>query len=308
MELGKIAAYQVAIIFILIAVGFGMKKRGQISEHGVRDMTNLLLNVVTPCVLVRAYQKPFEESLALGLLRCAGLAVISHAVGILLASLVFRKKDETKHNRINIFCAVYSNCGFMAIPLMQALLGDAGVFYGATYLAVFTPLYWTHGVAVYTGGVKELSWKKAILNPGVLGTVVSVILFVCRITLPNFLMESAGYMAYLNTPVAMVILGTFLAGVNFRKAFGHLSLYAVSFLRLLLIPLITLGIAYLLPMSLLEVQSVLLPAACPAATVATLFAARFHLDAEYSSELVAITTLVSIVTIPLIMSLSAIIL
>lgn len=303
MQLGLTAAYQVGIIFILIFVGFVMKKKGQIGDGGVRDMTNILLNAVTPCVLISAYQKPFEPRLAVGLLRCAGFAVLTHAAAILIATLIFRK-EETKRYRINIFCSVYSNCGFMAIPLLHALLGDEGVFFGSTYLAIFTICYWTHGVVAYSGSMKELSFRKAFLNPGVLGTLTSVLLFVFHIRLPGILAESVNYVAALNTPLAMIVLGTFLAKVNLKKAFLNPALYGVSFLRLILIPAVSLILAWALRMNTLEAQSMLLPALCPSATVSTLFAARFSLDAEYSAELVAITTLFSVLTIPLMMSLS----
>ena len=304
MELGLTTAYQVGIIFILIIVGFLLKKKNLVGDSGVRDMTNVLLNAVTPCVLISAYQKPFDPALGMGLLRCAGFAILTHAAAILIATLIFRR-EETKRYRINIFCAVYSNCGFMAIPLMHAILGDEGVFYGSTYIAVFTICYWTHGVVVYSGSRKELSLKKAFLNPGVLGTAASVCLFVLSIRLPGVLSESVNYIAALNTPLAMIVLGTFLAKIDLRKTFLNPALYGVSFLRLVLIPLVSVGITLLLRMEPVEAQAMLIPAVCPSATVATLFAARFSLDAEYSAELVAATTVFSIFTIPLMMGIAA---
>ncbi len=304
MELGKTAALQVLIIFILIAVGFVLKKRGQVSSGGVKDMTNILLGVVTPSVLIEAYQKEFDMSLAWGLLRCVLFTILVHIVAILISTLAFRK-EETKRYRINIFCSVYSNCGFMAIPLMGALLGSDGVFFGSSYLAVFTIFYWTHGVVLYTGDKKDLSLKKAFLNPGVIGTVISLLLFITNTRLPGVLADSIGFLAGLNTPLAMIVLGTYLADVDFKKAIIRPALYGVSALRLFVIPILSFGIAFLMRLTPMETQSVLIPAACPAAAVSTLFAARYGLDAEYSAELVALTTLFSILTIPIVMGISS---
>lgn len=302
MELSKLLAEQVIIIFLLIALGFILKKTNKIDESGAKQLTNILLTIVTPCVLINAYQKEFQAELAVNLLYAALFTLVIHLVMILLSTLIFRK-EPTERYKINIFTSIYSNCGFMAIPLLSAVLGNDGVFYGSAYLALFNILYWTHGVALY-GGVKNLSLKKVFLNPGVIGTAVSLVLFFLGITLPKVIIEPVQYMAGLNTPLAMVVLGTYLANIDFKKTLSKLSIYGVSALRLVIFPILGIAIAKLLKMDSTVVQSVLISAACPSAAVATLFAARFGLDAEYASEIVSVTTLLSIVTIPCVMMLA----
>lgn len=300
MELSKLLTEQVIIIFILIAIGFILKKTNKINDTSAKQLANILLSIVTPCVLINAYQKEFQPELAINLLFASLFTLLLHIIMIILSALIFRK-EPSQHYKINIFTSIYSNCGFMAIPLLSAVLGSDGVFYGSAYLAVFNILYWTHGVATYTGGVKELSIKKVFLNPGVIGVSISLILFFFNITLPKIIIEPVKYMAGLNTPLAMVVLGTYLANINFKKTLKQLSIYGVSFLRLILFPIIGIIIAKLLKMDETAANAVLISTACPSAAVATLFAARFGLDAEYSSEIVSITTLFSIATIPLVM-------
>lgn len=302
MELSKLLAEQVIIIFLLIALGFILKKTNKIDESGAKQLTNILLTIVTPCVLINAYQKEFQPKLAVNLLYAALFTLVIHLVMILLSTLIFRK-EPTERYKINIFTSIYSNCGFMAIPLLSAVLGNDGVFYGSAYLALFNILYWTHGVALY-GGVKNLSVKKVFLNPGVIGTAVSLVLFFLGITLPKVIIEPVQYMAGLNTPLAMVVLGTYLANIDFKKTLSKLSIYGVSALRLVIFPILGIAIAKFLKMDSTVAQSVLISAACPSAAVATLFAARFGLDAEYASEIVSVTTLLSIVTIPCVMMLA----
>lgn len=301
MEIAITVTQQVAVIFLLILVGLVMTKKKFLTQTGIDQITSLLLSVVTPCVLVNAYQKEFEMELAWGLFTAAGFTVVIHILSILLCHVIFRK-EPTKRYRINIFCAVYSNCGFMAIPLLSAALGADGVFYGSAYLAVFTVFYWTHGVFVYTGGDKKaMSWRQAVLNPGVIGTLVSLGLFLARIKLPAVVGDTVGYLAGLNTPLAMVVLGSYLAKLDFSKALKNKTMYFVCFLRLILIPLLAMGVAWVLRLNETVAQAVMISTACPTAAVATLFANRFHLDADYSSEIVSVSTLLSIVTIPLIM-------
>lgn len=300
MAMSATVAVQVIIMFILIFVGFILAKNKLITETGAKQITNILLMIVTPCVLINAYQKDFEPEYAKGLLWAGLLALLIHAAAILIATPLFKKEDTLKY-RINIFCSVYSNCGFMAIPLMDVVLGKTGVFYGSTYLAVFTILYWTHGVYVYTGNRSEISLKKAFFNPGVLGTLLSLLLFFLRIKLPYVLNQSVVYMAGLNTPLAMIVLGTYLVGINFAKSLKNKKLFLVVLLRLIVFPVISVVIGRLINISDEILQSIIIPSACPTATVATLFAAKYNLDAKYASEIVAVTTLLSIITIPMIM-------
>ena len=182
------------------------------------------------------------------------------------------------------------------------------MFYGAIYLALFTLLYWTHGVYLYTGDKKSISAKSLLLNPGVIGAVLALLLFFLKIELPNFLSDTVKGVAALNSPLSMLILGTYLAKVDMKKALSRLSLYKVVFIRLLLSPMITI---LLLTVAKIVFKadntvllSVLIPASAPAAAVSALFAHRFGEDATYASELVAISTLLSIGTMPLMIYIS----
>ncbi len=300
MELSFTLLIQTIIIFILIAVGFILTKTGKIDETGSKQMTTILLNIVTPCVLIHSYQqKSFELSLAENLGLAALVTLIVHLVAILIATLYF-KKEETNHYRINIFASVYSNCGFMAIPLLTATLGGDGVFYGAMYIVVFTICYWIHGPYLFTGDKSNLKPLTAIKTPGVIGTAIALLLFIFRIKLPEIVIKPVEFLAGMNTPLAMLILGCYLSKVNFKKVLTNPDIYKVNVLRLILIPALTVLLLKLFNIDSVVAKSILIPAACPTATVCTLFAARFGLDATYSSEVVSISTIFSILTIPLI--------
>lgn len=300
MELGGMVFVQVLIIFILMLLGFVLVKTRMMDEKTTSQMTNVVLSVVIPCVLIDAYQKEFTKELAAGLFLSALLALITHIIGIVISTLIFRKEDTLRY-RINIFSSVYSNCGFMAIPLLSSTLGTDGVFYGSAYLAIFTILAWTHGICLYQGDVREIPVRKILLNPGIIGVTVAIILFVLGIKLPYIINESVEHLAALNTPMGMMLTGAYLTKVDFKKAFKNVSLYVVAFLRLILIPVIALITAKLMRLDPVAVKAVFISAACPTASIAALFASRYKLDAAYATELVAVTTLFSVVTIPLVM-------
>lgn len=300
MGLSGMVFVQVVIIVLLMLVGYVLVKAKVIDDATVKQMTNALLIIVIPCVLIKAYQKEFSMELVKGLLLAVLLSVIVHAIAIALCMLIFRKEETNKY-RINIFASVYSNCGFMAIPLLSATLGADGVFYGSAYFAVFIILTWTHGLCLYEGSLKEISGKKIFTNPGILGVSVALILFVAGIRLPYVLDETIGHIAALNTPLGMMLTGAYLTKVDFKKAFKGFSLYGVAILRLLVIPIITIIAAKIMGVSEIAAKATIICAACPTASVAALFAAKYDLDAGYATQLVSVITVISIVTIPLVM-------
>ncbi len=293
---------QVIIIFLLMAVGFIFRKSGLLTKKGMKEVTDILLFAVTPCVLINAYQRDFEPDSLKKLLFAAAFSFLSIAISIVISTLIF-KKEKTLKYRVSIFGSVYSNCGFMAIPLLSAVLGADGVFFGAAYLAIFTLLYWTHGICLYSGSLKEISIKKIITNPGIIGTLTALLLFVLRVKLPYVLSTTVSYIASLNTPLAMIIMGAYLTELEIKSAAKNVSIYLVSFIRLLLVPVITILIAKCFKIDPGITKAVLISAACPTASVTTLLASRYNLDAVYATEILSVATVLSIVTIPLVVML-----
>ena len=311
MELSKIVANQVLIIFGLVMVGFFLARMKKLTEKGAKEMTTVLLSVVTPCVLITSYEKPFNVSEVKNLGIAAAFALFLHIFAIVLSTVVFKRQKDENHRRINTYASIYSNCGFMAIPLLSAALGNQGVFFGSMYLAVFTPLYWTHGIYLYTGGNKrEISLKKGFINPGVIGTVVSMVLFFSGFWFKAYpapinagigvIKSVIGYIASLNTPLAMLVLGYYLSEINFAACLKKPVIYAVCFMRLLIIPLSCVFAAKIINIPPDVAKAIIIPAACPVANITTLFAAKYNLDANYASELVSVSTVLSVITIPLV--------
>lgn len=310
MEAALKISCQVVIIFLYIILGFIFTKAKKIDKEGVKQMTSLLLMLVTPCVLIESYQDKIKD-FNLGIIKDLGIAALLtalfHLIAIILATFLFRKEETGKY-KINIFTTIYSNCGFMGIPLLESVLGNDGVFFGSAYLAIFTIITWTHGIYVFTGDKKSISPKSLLTNPGVMGSLIALSLFLLKFELPDLALTAISGVANLNTPLSMIILGTYLASIDIKKALSRPTLYAVSFLRLIFVPLLclasTLIINFFYPLDHTLSLSVLISVACPSAAIAALFATRFGNDAEYASEIVAVNTLLSIVTIPLIMLIS----
>jgi len=261
------------------------------------------LNVVKPCMLMNAYQQEFNTELAVKFLAAAGAAVLLHLIMIAIVLLVFKRQENPMLKKVNTFLSIYSNCGFMGLPLLNAALGDEGVFLGSAYLAVFSLMYWTQGVYVFSGDKRDMISKKAVLNPGVLGVLIGLIFFFGRIKLPGLIGTTVSGIAALNTPVAMFVIGSFLAKTKVKSALKNPNVWLVTVLRLLVLPLISLGVLFVLTKTgiadPLAAMAVLLQVSAPCATVGSLFAVKFGYDPTYASEVIAISTLLSMITIPL---------
>ncbi len=293
-----VIAEQVAMLYLMMAAGFFCFKKKLIRENGAKQMTDLLLFVVTPCVIVSSFEIEFDAALRDGILIATGVAVGAHALAIGIGMLFF-KKEPGSRRRVLRFSVVFSNCGFMSIPLLSALLGSRGVIYGAAYLGVFNIVQWTYGVYLMTGDRKQVSVKKAIVNPGVIGLALALPIFFFSIRLPDVLSQTIGQLANLNTPLAMVVIGCHIAAADLKQAFLDKSIYLALVLRLLAAPLLV--TALLLPFHFERdlLLACVIPASAPAAATTALFSDRFGQDTGLASSIVTVTTLVSIVTMPL---------
>lgn len=296
-------AQQVLVLFILISVGFGCGKKGVLTEHASKKMTDIVLYVVTPCVMVSAFQREFSFELLGSVLIAALTAAAIMTASILLTRLVIRDKNEAR-KKVLQFAVIFSNCGFMSLPLQKALLGDDGWFFGSIFVAVFNVFCWTYGLVDMSGDKKQLSIKKLALNPGIIGVTAAVILFICQLRLPVFILDPVTHLANLNTPLPMLIIGFYLSRADFKKAFTDRGTYLAMLLRLAVIP-----VAAALIMSLLHLDAKMTIAftiACSAPTAATttMFSAKFDRDVELSVSVVTASTLLSIITMPLVVSLA----
>lgn len=298
-----IIGQQVMVLFILIAVGFICGKKGVINEKASKVMTDIVLYIVTPCVMVSAFQREFSTDTLIKVLIAALTALVILIASILLARLVFRTK-EVARRKVLQFAVIFSNCGFMSLPLQKELLGEDGWFFGSIFVAVFNVCCWTYGLVDMSGDKKLLSFKKLVLNPGIIGVIAAMILFMLQIELPVVIAEPVRHLANLNTPLPMLIIGFYLSGVKFKDAFADKGTYLAMLLRLVVIPAAVTVVMAALRLDPKMTVAFAIACSAPTAATTTMFAAKFNRDVRLSVGTVAATTLVSIITMPLAVSLA----
>lgn len=299
MELTLLVTNQILIMMILILVGFICYKLKLITAEVNVKLSALLLSLINPVLILTSYQTEFHMEQLIGLLTAFLLAAASVLISIILAQFLIRK-SPMENRPIERFSIIYTNCGFMGIPLVNGVFGAQGVFYLTSYLTVFNLLLWTHGIIIMKGDKSLRGILNVIKTPAIVATVLGLILFVTRISLPGTLLKTLNYIGGMNTPMAMIVAGATIAQTNIFKAFVGLRIYWVSLIRLLIVPLLTLLLFSFLPVDKTIMMTIVIASACPAAASATLFAIKYGKNSIYASEIFAVTTILSVVTLPFI--------
>ncbi len=270
-------------------------------------MSDVVMYFVTPCLIINSFSKMTNDAEHLnGLIVCFIAFFLIMATTIALVHIIFRGKNEQKM-RVLRFGVVFSNVGYMGIPLQEAVLGTEGVFYGSVCVGVFNILVWTYGVICSSGSLKNMSVKKLIFNPGLLAVAVGLIIFLFSLPIAEFVPPvsiTLGYMATLNTPIAMMVIGFNLANSDIVASLKSSSTYIVTFLRLIFIPIASLFILLICGIRGDILVSLVIAASAPVAAVTTVFTIKYENDVNTSVNLVAFTTLLSIITMPIIVALS----
>lgn len=293
----QILLQQTIIMFALMLLGLLLSRRGMITEQGSRDLSNVLLYAVIPCVILRSYMSEFstEKLRAMGL--SALIAVIAFAASIAVAYLTC----GTRH-RIENFAVAFGNAGFIGIPLVTAVFGPEAAFYVVSFSTFANLLQWTYGIVIISGKKETMNLRMVFVNPVFISMVIGIALFVLQPTLPTIVTGTIGYIADGNTVLAMIILGYYLSKVQLRGLFADVRLYLFSALRLLVVPAVTILVFLPFPFARGEITLItLIAAATPIASSTAIFAQKFDQDYRRAVSYVCLSTILSVATLPLVM-------
>lgn len=294
---------QVIILFILIGVGFVCGKTKFLADTAVTGITDFVLYIVTPCVMIQSFQRTFEASLVKSFVEALVFTLVITILSYFIARYTLRDKNKERES-VYQFAAVFSNCSFMALPLEGALLGADGMFFGSAFLAVFNILTWTLGLFMMSHNKQLLSFKRLITNPGILGVIIGLVLFFTSTTLPELISSPVNYIAALNTPLPMLVIGYHLSHAKLSIIFRDFRAWLTIAERLIIIPLIGLALGMVSGMDATALIACMVALCAPTAAMCTMFSVIYGQDSELSVGLVSCTTLFSIITMPLIIVLT----
>lgn len=294
---------QTGIMLILILVGVICSKAGIISKEANKDLSKFVLQVVNPVVILMAYQSEYRTELVKNLLITFALSVLAFVVLIGMSYLLIRKK-EGRETEIERFSTIYSNCGFMGIPLIDALFGSEGVFYLTAFITVFNLFVWTHGIILISGEKSMKQVVKVLRSPTIISIVLGLIMFFAQIKIPSVPAQALEFIAGINTPMAMIVSGVTMADTDILRMLKKPGVYYISFLKLIGIPVLLAFILVLIDIPAVVRVTVLVAASAPPAAMCTLHCIRYGKNSVYASELFSLGTIASIATLPVLVKIA----
>ena len=284
-------------MLVLILVGILCSKTKIISQDTNRQLSSLVLQVVNPVVILMSFQTDYRPELAKNLLITFGLSAAAFIIMITVSYILVRSKPQ-RDTAIERFASTYSNCGFMGIPLMNALFGAEGVFYLTAFITVFNISVWTHGVILISGEKNLKQAIKVLYSPTIIAIALGIVMFFAQIKIPSVPAQALQFIADMNTPLAMLVSGITISQTNVIKLLKKPRIYYICLLKLIVIPLILMTGLTLLDIDEKVRMTVLVATAAPPAAMCTLFALRYGKNSLYSSEIFAAGTVLSVATLP----------
>ncbi len=297
MQNAMIIFRQLVIMFIYIAVGFVLFKTKTVSKEGSKALASVMLYLIIPCVILKSMWVARTPENTTTFLWSLLAAVAALGLSMAVSAVIYRRRP------IDNFGAAFSNAGFMGIPLITAVLGGEWVFSITALIAILNVLQWTYGQAVLTGNPKACSPKSIFTSPLVIAFLLGLIFFFVRVPEPRIISDCLDGIAALNAPVAMLVLGAYLAEGKLSEIFRDWHLYAVSAVRLAVIPVLTLLVLSLFPAGNMRL-AVLIAASAPIGANVAVYAGRVGADYPYAARTVCLSTILSVVTMPLVVMLA----
>ena len=288
------------LMFLYLLIGYFLFRKKLIGISGSADIGRMLLHIVMPAAILKAYMTSYTPERLIGLVLSFLAALLALLLAIFISRIIFKKEQA-----IERFGAAFSNAGFIGIPLVQMTLGEEAVFYISSFVALLNILQWTYGVFILTGDRNTFSFQKLRTNPVILSFLGGLILFFLPVTLPDLLTGMIGSLAAMNGPLAMIVLGTYLAQVSPGSLFKEKLAYRSSFVRLILIPLLTIVLLGFFPAEYHTLKlAVLIAASAPIGSNVAIFAQLYGQDYTRAVKEVCLSTLLCMITLPLITGLA----
>ena len=300
MHISMLLMEQIVELFIMIFMGFAIVKAGIVKDEESKVLSKIVLYLIIPCVIVNAFQVDYTAQTVKGLM----IAFVASAIlQIILLIIVAVMGKVLSLNEVEVASVYYSNSGNLIVPIVTFILGKEWVLYGCVFMSVQLVFLWTHCKKIISRE-RSYDWKKIVLNINMISIAVGVVLFFTRIRLPEVIDNTIGAVGNMIGPASMIVTGMLFAGMNLKQIFANKRVYFVSFLRMLVVPLIALILIKGSRLAKLSADApkimliVFLAVITPSASTVTQMCQVYGNDSQYASAINVVTTLSAIITMP----------
>lgn len=298
MEISEIIS-QMAVLFLLLAIGYGLSRLKVIDGNSGKFLSRLVMNLAMPCTILNSVLSRDNETTgsdaAFFMLMILLTFAIAFAIVVPVPRLLRAAREDSGLYR---FLIVFGNVGFMGFPVALSIFGEKSAFYVALFNIPFSILAFSVGIIMASGKGDKIK-PGLFINPSLIASLLAILIFFLKIPVPNILAKTAGQLGQLTTPLAMLVIGSTLASIPVTDVFKQWRLYPVTLIKLIIVPVITWLILRLIITDELMLGVLVVLAGMPTATSATMICMEYGGNERLASKGVFITTLFSMVTIPL---------
>lgn len=285
------------VLFIYMAVGFGCRKAGIFNDVARDKLTDFVVFVTLPCMIFESFNMAFSlESLKQGALALL-IAVGMSCVALLLGKVLYNRFPYEEKSILQ-YGTLVSNSGFAGLPVVSGAYGDEGLFLGSLFIIPTRILMWSAGISLFTRADAKQAVKKVLLNPGIIAVEVGLVRMLFQIPLPHFVDTAVDNLGGCTSPMAMALVGAILVDVPLKTVFDLKRFYLVA-VRQFLLPGICLAALRLLHVDPLTIGVSVVITGMPIGSTTAILAQKYVADAKFASKCVFISTLTSLVTVPI---------
>ncbi len=287
------------ILLIYLGVGMYCKKTGIIDDLTKKKMVDLILKIALPCMIFNSFNKPLTPDVlkktALAFIVAFCIAVLSYLLGKILYN-----RYPLERKSILQYCTLVNNSGFLGMPMVSAVYGADGLLYASIFIIPNRIMMWTAGLSLFTVSDFKSKCKNILLNPCIITVFLGLARRILNLPFPEFLDKAIANIGAVTSPLSMMVIGTMLVGVSWKALFEP-SIFYLTAVRLIFLPLVALGFMRLLNFDPLLTGVSLILTGMPAGSTSALLAAKYGADEDYASRCIITTTLISLITVPLLM-------
>lgn len=297
MELETILSLQ-GMLFLLVAIGVILRKLNILKQIGTEILTDLVIYLILPCNIIHSFQMRFDLDILKGFLIILIISILNQ-VGCLILSNTLYRNQPIARKKVLQYATVCSNAGFMGNPIAEGVFGAKGLVYASVFLIPQRIVMWSAGVTYFTGGSdRKTIIRKVITHPCIVAVFIGLVLMIFQIPLPGFVNDTIQSVGGCTTALSMILIGTILAEVNIKTIFSKTIMY-YSIIRLVIIPLLVFAACKSAHIDPLIAGVAVLLAGMPAGSTTAILSAKYDGDYIFATKCVVFTTILSMITIPI---------
>ena len=290
---------KIIALFLIILIGVYGTKKHIINDDVNKGLRRILLEITLPPLVINSFSFSFDEGMGRNIITAFIYSILFMILGGIISYILLKPlKGEKK--KILHFANFFSNCGFIGFPIINSILGAEGVVYTSIFNMVFTIFLWTYGVMIFSDKLSKENIKKVLLNPSIIAVYIGIPIMIFNIKLPASILDTTKIVGDMTAPISMIIVGSILSKVKIKSIFKEASVYYGALIKLIVIPLAIYMIKLIIKDNSSVIDTIIVIQAMPAAAMTSIFAADFDKEKEYGAIVVFVTTLLSIITIPVI--------